>query len=119
MIQGGNEICSRESRHNLLEVDASLSRNDFALGDNLHFNETTFSTLVNSNPGVDYYNATSAGHVQRARPADPPAINPNVTNTLKELDFRTGASAQYLSVMGDPLTGVAPKKYVKSLLLCS
>ncbi|KAJ7853598.1 Chloroperoxidase [Mycena leptocephala] len=99
--------------HNLIEFDASLSRSDFAVGDNLHFNETIFSTLANSNPGVDYYNVTSASEVQRARLADSLAINPNITNTLKELLFRTGTSALYLSVMGDPLTGVAPKKFVQ------
>ncbi|KAJ7769966.1 hypothetical protein B0H16DRAFT_1776968, partial [Mycena metata] len=54
---------------------------DFALGDNLHFNETIFSTLLNSNPGVDYYNATSAGQVQHDRLAISLATNPNITNT--------------------------------------
>ncbi|KAJ7210724.1 Chloroperoxidase, partial [Mycena pura] len=53
--------------HSLIEHDASLSRGDFALGDNLHFNETIFSTLANSNPGVDYYNASSASMVQDQR----------------------------------------------------
>ncbi|KAF7369742.1 hypothetical protein MVEN_00305900 [Mycena venus] len=79
---------------------------------NLPFNETTFSTLANANPGVDYYNTTSAGQVQRDRLADSIAINPNVTNTLKEFNFRSGASGLYLSVMGDPLTDVAPKKHI-------
>jgi hypothetical protein len=95
----------------LIEFDASLSRSDFAIGDNLHFNETIFSTLANSNPGVDYYNTTSASQVMRTRLADSLAINPNITNTPKELFFRTGTSAMYLSAMGDPLTGVAPKEY--------
>ncbi|KAJ6554402.1 Cloroperoxidase [Mycena capillaripes] len=99
--------------HNLIEADASLSRNDFATGDNLHFNETVFSTLANANPGVDYYNTTSAGQVQHERLADSIATNPNVTNTRKEIFFRSGASAFYLIVMGDPLTGVAPKKFVQ------
>ncbi|KAJ7252315.1 hypothetical protein C8J57DRAFT_1077520 [Mycena rebaudengoi] len=100
------------SRHNLIENDASLSRGDFALGDNLHFNETIFSTLANSNPGVDYYNATSAGQVQNDRLAISLATNPNITNTPKETLQRSGASAFYLSAMGDPVTGVAPKKFV-------
>ncbi|KAJ6533972.1 Cloroperoxidase, partial [Mycena vulgaris] len=99
--------------HNLVEHDASISRNDFAVGDNLHFNETVFSTLANANPGVDYYNATSAGLVQHARLANSIAINPSVTNTLKEHLLRSRESALYLSIMGDPLTGVAPKKFVQ------
>jgi len=99
--------------HNLIEHDASLSRGDFALGDNLHFNETIFTTLANSNPGVDYYNATSASQVQDSRLAISLATNPNITNTGKEFDVRTRESALYLSVMGNILTGVAPKKFVQ------
>ncbi|KAJ7123742.1 Cloroperoxidase [Mycena epipterygia] len=99
--------------HSLIEHDASVSRQDFAVGDNLHFNETIFSTLANSNPGVDYYNATSAGHVQAARLANSLAINPNVTNTLKEFVLRTRESALHLSIFGNPATGVAPKEFVQ------
>ncbi|KAJ6598218.1 Peroxidase, family 2-domain-containing protein [Mycena vulgaris] len=99
--------------HNLIEHDASLSRNDVALGDNLHFNETIFVTLANANPSADYYNATSAAEVQNARLAMSLATNPNITNTFKELAVRTVESGFYLSVMGDPLTGVAPKKFVQ------
>ncbi|KAJ7588990.1 Chloroperoxidase [Mycena floridula] len=71
--------------HNTIEHDASISRSDFAFGDNLHFNETIFQAQANLNPGVDYYNVTSAGQVE---------------------------SALYLSVMGNPMTGVAPKTFV-------
>ncbi|KAF7358739.1 hypothetical protein MSAN_01212900 [Mycena sanguinolenta] len=91
--------------HNLIEHDASISRQDFALGDNLHFNETIFSTLANANPGVDYYNATSAAQVQHDRLAISLATNPNITNTPKEFLLRTRESALYLSIMGNPVTG--------------
>ncbi|KAF5344385.1 hypothetical protein D9757_013961 [Collybiopsis confluens] len=50
-----------------LEHDVSLSRSDFALGDNIHFNETIFATLNNSNPGFDFYNTTSAAQVLNQR----------------------------------------------------
>ncbi|KAJ7133659.1 Chloroperoxidase [Mycena crocata] len=99
--------------HNNIEHDASISRNDFGIGDNLHFNETVFSTLANANPGVDFYNATSAAFVQHARLADSVARNPGVTNTLKEHLLRSRESGLYLSIMGDPLTGVAPKQFVQ------
>ncbi|KAJ7574121.1 Cloroperoxidase [Mycena floridula] len=98
--------------HNTIEHDASVSRGDFALGDNFHFNETIFSALANSNPGVDFYNATSAGQVQKQRLAESQATNPQLINTKKEIAIRTRESALYLSVMGDPLTGVAPKNFV-------
>jgi len=99
--------------HNLIEHDASISRNDFAIGDNLHFNETIFSTLANANPWVDFYNASSAGQVQHDRLAISLATNPNITNTLKEFLLRTRESGFYLSLMGNPLTGVAPKQFVQ------
>ncbi|KAJ7687172.1 Cloroperoxidase [Mycena rosella] len=99
--------------HSLIEHDASLSRGDFALGDNLHFNATIFTTLANANPGVDYYNATSAGQVQHDRLAISLATNPNIINTPKEFLTRVRESGLYLSVMGNPLTGVAPKKFVQ------
>ncbi|KAJ7586901.1 Chloroperoxidase [Mycena floridula] len=98
--------------HNTIEHDASLSRGDFALGDNLHFNETIYQTLANSNPGVDFFNATSAGQVQKQRLAESQATNPNNINTSKEFGARTAQSGLYLSIMGDPITGVAPKEFV-------
>ncbi|KAF5365908.1 hypothetical protein D9758_006642 [Tetrapyrgos nigripes] len=99
--------------YGVIEHDASLSRHDFALGDNVHFNETIFSTLANSNPGVDYYNITSAGQVMHQRLADSELNNPSIINTEKELHFRSVESAFYLSIMGDPLTGIAPKNFVQ------
>jgi hypothetical protein len=96
-------------RHGLIESDASISRGDFGLGDNLHFNETVFSTLAKASPG---YNTTSAGQVQQERLAISLATNPNVTNTPKEIKLRSDASAQYLMLMGNPSTGVAPKTCV-------
>ncbi|KAF8192907.1 hypothetical protein K438DRAFT_1970016 [Mycena galopus ATCC 62051] len=78
--------------HNLVECDASISRGDLAVtGDNLHFNETIFTNLANANPSTK-------------------GTNPNITDTAKEVDLRTRESALYLSAMGNPITGVAPKK---------
>ncbi|KAJ7576615.1 Cloroperoxidase [Mycena floridula] len=98
--------------HNTIEHDASVSRGDFALGDNVHFNETIFQALANSNPGVDFYNATSAGQVMKQRLEESQATNPQLINTSKEFGIRSGESALYLSVMGNPMTGVAPKNFV-------
>jgi hypothetical protein len=97
-------------RHSLIEQDASLSRGDFALGDNLRFNETIFMTLANANPGADSYNTTSAGQVMHDQLTISLATNPSITNTPKEFALRTIESSLYLSVMGNPLTGVAPKE---------
>ncbi|KAK1233465.1 hypothetical protein PQX77_003361 [Marasmius sp. AFHP31] len=100
--------------HGNIEHDASLSREDDAIGDNLHFNETIFTTLANSNPGSDVYNTTSAGQVMKIRLADSIARNPNLTNTIAQAQGRSGTSALYLVTMGG-VTGVAPKEFVQVL----
>ncbi|KAJ7586832.1 hypothetical protein C8J56DRAFT_1082928 [Mycena floridula] len=117
------------------------------LGDNLHFNKTICQTLANSNPGVDFFNVTSAGQVQKRQLANSEATNPKnirhigakshelayhkkatrwlpwllhkqAINISKEFGIRTGytnvekQSALYLSIMGDPITGVAPEEFV-------
>ncbi|KAL0576152.1 hypothetical protein V5O48_005820 [Marasmius crinis-equi] len=103
------------AQHGNIEHDASLSREDFALGDHIRFNETIFSTLANSNPGSDsdVYNSTSAGQVQHARLVDSIRRNPNITNTHFQSRVRSFESAFYLSVMGDSVRGEAPKKFVQ------
>ncbi|KAF9262646.1 Cloroperoxidase [Marasmius fiardii PR-910] len=98
--------------HGNIEHDASLSREDHALGNNLVFNETIFSTLANSNPGSDFYNTTSAAQVQKARLEQSRASNPSLRNTIKEIQVRTRESGLYLAVMGNPMTGIAPKQFV-------
>lgn len=68
---------------------------------------------------MDYYNATSAGEVQRLRLAQSLATNPAVINTVKQYILRAGESALYLSVFSNTTVGVAPKKYVLRLQLQS
>ncbi|EEB94677.1 hypothetical protein MPER_06470, partial [Moniliophthora perniciosa FA553] len=100
--------------HSNIEHDGSISRADHALGDNAAFNETYFSVTANSNPGVDYFNGTSAGLVFKERHADSLANNPNITNTIKEFQIKLREAALYLSVLGDPATGKAPKNLVNT-----
>ncbi|KAK1225527.1 hypothetical protein PQX77_011529 [Marasmius sp. AFHP31] len=98
--------------HGNIEHDASVSRVDKELGDHLPFNEEVYSVLANSNPGVDYYNTTSAGIVQKIRLEQSQAENPKLVNTIKEIQIRSRESALYLAVMGNATTGVAPKTFV-------
>ncbi|KAG7448171.1 uncharacterized protein BT62DRAFT_890121, partial [Guyanagaster necrorhizus] len=99
-------------KHNVIEHDASISRSDFLLGDNLHFNETIYTALAQSNPSVSYYNTTSAGQVIKQRIADDRLANPKIFLTPVNCEIHAIESALYLSVMGDPSTGVAPKRLV-------
>ncbi|KAK7038985.1 hypothetical protein VNI00_010377 [Paramarasmius palmivorus] len=98
--------------HSNIEHDGSISRADHALGDNAAFNETHFNVTAKQNPGVDFFNGTSAGLAFKERHADSLANNPNITNTIKEFQIKLREAALYLSVMGDPVTGKAPKQFV-------
>ncbi|THU80856.1 Cloroperoxidase [Dendrothele bispora CBS 962.96] len=103
--------------HGTIEHDASISRSDTSLGDSLSFNQTLFNLFLSqSNPGKDVYDPVSAGHVQHDRLQDSIERNPNVTNTIKEFMQRSLESALYLGAMGDPMTGIAPKNSLPSLV---
>ncbi|KAF9063470.1 Peroxidase, family 2-domain-containing protein [Rhodocollybia butyracea] len=101
--------------HGVLEHDVSLSRQDIALGNNIVFDSSIFETLKNSNPGVDYYNITSAAKVMDQRLIEATAVNPNLTNTQKEFIIRSNESGFYIGLIGNITTGVAPKQYVQIL----
>ncbi|KAJ3799713.1 hypothetical protein GGU11DRAFT_743169 [Lentinula aff. detonsa] len=88
--------------------DLKLSR---SLGDNLHFNPTIFSTLSESSLDPDVYDTTSVGQVLEERLALAKKVNPNLINTVKERQSQLLEASLFLSAMGDPTTGVAPKKY--------
>ncbi|KAF7304533.1 HEME-HALOPEROXIDASE domain-containing protein [Mycena chlorophos] len=103
--------------HNLIEHDTSFSRSDYqnGTGDALHFNETIYSVMANSNPGSDYYNTTSTAHVMYLRLEYSKATNPTLINTDKEVTGRAATAALALTSMGNATTGVAPKKFVDIL----
>jgi hypothetical protein len=101
--------------HDSIEHDASVSRGDFknGTGDNFSFNPAIFNaTLAQSNPGVDFYNGTSAGLVMKERLELDRQDNPQLKNTAKEFAIRVRESALYLAVMGNVTAGTAPKEYV-------
>ncbi|KAF7315032.1 HEME-HALOPEROXIDASE domain-containing protein [Mycena indigotica] len=98
--------------HGTIEFDASLSREDFAVGDNSKFNESIYSTYANSNPGVSFYNVNSTGKAMFDRLALQEKKNPQITNTDKEIGFRSFTAALPLAIFGNVTTGVAPKKFV-------
>ncbi|KAJ3973519.1 Peroxidase, family 2-domain-containing protein [Lentinula raphanica] len=101
------------SRHGTIEHDASLSRSDHALGDNLHFNATVFnSTLLQSDLSPDVYDITSVGQILEERLAHAKKENPDLVNTVKERQSQLLEASLFLSAMGDARTGVAPKKFV-------
>ncbi|KAJ3973520.1 Peroxidase, family 2-domain-containing protein [Lentinula raphanica] len=87
--------------HGTIEHDASFSRSDNALGDNLHFNSTVFnSTFLQSNLSPDVYDTTSVGQIMQERLALAKQANPHLVNTVKERQSQLLEASLFLSVMG-------------------
>lgn len=61
-----------------------------------------------------FHTMESAGDVRRIRLADSVARNPQLTYLPQHAILSFGEAALYLSVMGDPVTGIAPVAYVNS-----
>lgn len=104
----------RLREHNyLLEHDASLSRQDFFLGDDLDFSQPTFNQVL-SYFHSDVASIQEASDGRYARVKDSMARNAKVVYGVRQLVLSYGETALYLSAMGDPVTGKAPIPYVKS-----
>ncbi|KAJ7206225.1 hypothetical protein C8J57DRAFT_1484857 [Mycena rebaudengoi] len=96
-----------------LALHSLIEHGDFALGDNLRFNETIFMTLANANPGQPTTTPPQRDRSCTTGWPSPSRLNPGITNTPKEFALRTIESSLYLSVMGSPLAGIAPKEFVQ------
>lgn len=59
-----------------------------------------------------------AAKAKYARVQEEAAQDPKFTYTAQQLLLSYGETALYLSVMDDPITGVAPLEYVKIISVC-
>ncbi|KAI7787299.1 hypothetical protein LA080_016373 [Diaporthe eres] len=101
------------ARHNILEHDASLSRQDAAFGNNLVFNETVFNeTRSNWQDTIDIQQAAKA---RLARVNTSNMTNPSFGFTKIGEQFSVGESAAYLIVLGNKTTQTANKTVVEYL----
>lgn len=101
------------ARHNILEHDASLSRQDAAFGNNIAFNETVFSeTRSNWQDTIDVQQAAKA---RLARVNTSNATNPSFGFTKIGEQFSVGESAAYLIVLGNKTTRTANRTVVEYL----
>ncbi|KAK4701101.1 hypothetical protein P7C70_g5137, partial [Phenoliferia sp. Uapishka_3] len=102
-------------KHGVIEHDASLSRQDFHLGNNALFNQTLFDVVLGQLPaGATNFDFASAAAGRWQRVVDSKAKDPSFVYTPKELVLSYGETALYLSVLGSPISGGAPVSYVKT-----
>lgn len=103
--------------HNFpIEHDVSLSRMDVYQGDNLNFNQGVFNEVLSFYEGMTKATIPVAAKAIWSRVNTQEKLNPDKEiYGPRQLFLSLGETALYLSIMGDPVTGVAPVSYVKSL----
>jgi len=101
--------------HNFpIEHDASLSRADFNEGgDNYSFNQSIFDQVLSYYTGMANTSIEVAAKAKYARVTTEEGSDPDFTYTPQQFVLSYGETALYISVMGNPVTGVAPLEYVE------
>jgi len=103
-------------RHDfLIEHDASLSRADASTGNNYSFNQTIWDTVLAYYSGMSSTSIPVASKARFNRVRTEAARDPDFSYSPVQFILSYGETALYLSTMGDPITGVAPLEYVRSL----
>jgi hypothetical protein len=115
-IEHDGDLICQVTAHPLLtdRLPASLSRQDFFFGDDHSFNATIYaSTKASAKAGL--HTPETAGPVRAARIADSAAHDPTFVLSESHATLAWGESAFFLSVLGDPVTGIANATFVDSL----
>lgn len=100
-------------RHNILEHDASLSRQDAFFGNNLVFNQTVFNeTRSHWQETIDVPQAATA-RLSRIQTSN--TTNPTFGFTRIGQQFSVGESAAYIIVLGNKTTRTANRTVVEYL----
>ncbi|KAL7942556.1 Chloroperoxidase [Trichoderma barbatum] len=110
------------AKHDCIEFDGSLSRNDFHLGDNLHFNPRIWATTakrlglnnVGRDPMSKYVTVEQAAKARAARVADAMKANRKFNASDNEMQGSPGTTALYLVTLWDDTVGAVPKAWIKS-----
>ncbi|KAI5208769.1 hypothetical protein AUEXF2481DRAFT_6342 [Aureobasidium subglaciale EXF-2481] len=103
-------------RHDfVIEHDGSLSRADATTGDNHSFNQTIWDSVLAYYSGMTDATIPVAAKARYNRISTEAARDPNFSYSPVQFILSYGETALYLSTMGDPITGVAPLEYVRSL----
>ncbi|KAI1800309.1 Cloroperoxidase [Daldinia bambusicola] len=102
------------SRHNVLEHDASLSRQDAYFGPPDVFNEAVFNETKAYWTG-DIINMQMAANALAARLMTSNLTNPEFSMSQLGRNFGLGETAAYIAIMGSKETRTAPKALVEYL----
>ncbi|KAL4780073.1 Chloroperoxidase [Aspergillus varians] len=109
-------------KHDAVEFDGSLSRNDIYFGDNLHFDPAIWGTVAErlnlydaGECGQDkYVTVEVAARARAARVQDAMRANPTFNNSANAMSGSPGTTALYLTTMWDDEADAAPKAWVRA-----
>ncbi|KAK3938946.1 Chloroperoxidase [Diplogelasinospora grovesii] len=110
------------AKHDDIEFDGSLSRNDFYFGDNLHFDPAIFATVAErlglyeaGDSEMDkYVTVETAAKARAARVQDAMRVNPTFNASANEMSGSPGTTALYLVTLWDDKVGAVPKAWIRS-----
>ncbi|KAI0893638.1 Cloroperoxidase [Annulohypoxylon nitens] len=102
------------SRHNVLEHDGSLSRQDAYFGPADVFNEAVFNQTKSYWTG-DTITIQMASNARVARLMTSNLTNPEYSLSDLGSAFSIGESAAYVAILGDKKSGTVPKTWVEYL----
>lgn len=113
---GGSFDLSDLNQHNFpIEHDASMSRQDAALGNDQPFYDPNWQQYIRFFDGKTTTDVPTASKAKFARYNDSLTRNPDFTYGLREAVFSYGENAIYLQAMSDPISGKARVDYIRSL----
>jgi len=113
---GGSFELDDLNQHNFpIEHDASMSRQDAALGNSQPFYDPNWQQYISFFDGKTLTDIPTASKAKFARFNDSLTKNPQFQYSLREAVFSYGENAIYLQSMADPISGKAKISYVRSL----
>ncbi|KAK3389404.1 Chloroperoxidase [Podospora didyma] len=110
------------AKHDTIEFDGSLSRNDFFFGDDNHFNPliwwTTAERLGLHKPVLTeqdkYVTVETAAEARAARVKDAKLVNPTFNASAGQIGGSPATTALYLTTLWDDKAGAARKSWIRS-----
>ncbi|CAJ2508770.1 Uu.00g137960.m01.CDS01 [Anthostomella pinea] len=110
------------ARHDTIEVDGSLTRNDIYFGDDVHFDASVFAPVaqdlgLNQNLSAHSFVTTeTAALATKNRLALAKRVNPAFNASASQHESEYGTTALYLYTLLDEDSGTTPKPWVKAFL---
>jgi hypothetical protein len=108
--------------HDTIEIDGSLSRNDYYFGDDNTYDQAIFLSVA-KNLGLyktgdnlmdRYVTVEVAAKARAARVKDAMAVNPHFNASADEKSGSPGTTGLYLLTLWDDKVGAAPKSWIRA-----